>query len=74
MTKSIFASKTFWLNLIAGLITLIGGLNTDLLAAIGINNPTQFMSLMGVLVMFMNFILRMLTNEGVHIITPTDPK
>ena len=71
MSKSIFTSKTFWLNLIAGLIAIIGGLNPDMLMAFGVTNPAHFMQLMAGVVTIMNFILRLLTDTPAHIITPT---
>lgn len=65
MTKSIFASKTFWMNLISGLITLIGLINPELLSAIGISDPAKFLTIMGSVTALLNIILRFLTSQAV---------
>jgi uncharacterized membrane protein len=70
-TKSIFSSKVFWLNLIIGIISVLGLVNPELLSAIGIKDPVQFMTIVGAVTAILNVILRFLTNQP---ITPIGKK
>lgn len=71
-TKSILTSKTFWANLIVGILTILGLFNPELLTLLGIANPIQFMAIVVGLVMpILNIILRLLTNQP---ITPIGKK
>jgi hypothetical protein len=66
MTKSILTSKTFWANLIVGILTILGLFNPELLTILGIDNPLKFMAIIVGLVMpVLNIILRFITNKGV---------
>ena len=61
-SKSIFASKTFWANLLGGLLQVIG------LASGAI--PPQYAPYLAAAQGILNIILRLLTNQPVHIVTP----
>lgn len=56
--KHILKSKSFWLNLIAGIIAILGFISPELLAALGITNPAQFMTIIGAVTALLNIILR----------------
>lgn len=57
-TKKIWESKVFWMNLIAGIITLTGLITPQLLTAFGITNPTHLITIMGSVVAILNIVLR----------------
>lgn len=60
--KSIFASKTFWANIIAGAATLLTVFGFDL----GLDETTQAELVAGVMVA-VNIVLRFVTKEPVSI-------
>jgi hypothetical protein len=64
-TKSIFLSKTFWLNLIAFIISVAELIDPTLCTFIGINDPMKFMAIMGLVVAILNKILRMTSSAKV---------
>lgn len=68
MNKSIFLSKTFWVNLIAGMITVAGIIDPTLLNAIGIDDPTRFITIMGSITALLNIVLRFLTSKSVSLL------
>jgi hypothetical protein len=73
-TKSIFQSKTFWFNLLTGLLGATALIGADQLAQIGINGTLQNQILAGIgVVNFIgNLVLRAITNTAVS--TPLTPK
>jgi hypothetical protein len=64
-TKSIFTSKTFWLNFIVGALAILGLVSPDLLAALHITDPVQFMTIIGAVTAILNVILRMITSQAI---------
>lgn len=71
--KSIFKSKTMWLNLITGILSVVALINPELLGAFGLTAEQQHKILTGVgfLVAVLNMILRMNTTQPVGI-KPTE--
>jgi hypothetical protein len=68
--KSILSSKTFWVNLIAGVVGATVYINPELLGALGIPQETQekILRILGLVVMpVLNFILRLMTNQPVSV-------
>lgn len=65
--KSIFSSKTFIFNVIAGVIGVLTSLGADQLTDLGINGVAQKWVLfaIGLIVMFGNIYLRSITNTPV---------
>lgn len=61
MTKSLFKSKTFWFNLITGLLAV-----SDVLPI-----PVEYQAL---IVALGNVVLRFLTDKAVHVVTPKEVK
>ncbi len=57
-TKKIWQSKTFWVNIVALLVTISGLFTPELLATFGVNNPEKFLSVMGTIIAVANIILR----------------
>lgn len=68
-TKSIFTSKTFWLNLCAFIIAAATYIDPELLTYIGVDPTLQMtlMKLVGTAVALANLGLRMLTNKPVTV-------
>lgn len=66
-TKSIFQSKTFWLNLIVGVLAIIALIDPTILIAFGIPEASQMqvMQVVGVIVAVLNLILRMITGQPI---------
>jgi hypothetical protein len=63
-TKSIFASKTFWFNLVTLLMALVGHFTTDTLAGLGVTSAgvsTVFATILTV----GNIVLRFLSDKPV---------
>lgn len=66
-TKSIFQSKTFWFNLVGGLVGISTMVTGDQLTELGINGVAQKWTMVGIgaVVTFGNIYLRSITNAPV---------
>ena len=64
--KSIFVSKTFWLNFIMGILMVLT--SQDILTILPANSTAIVAAITAVL----NIVLRMLTNTTVTVITPKE--
>jgi hypothetical protein len=73
-TKSIFASKTFWVNLIAGILSAVVYINPELLSALGLDESNQHKILTGIgaLVAILNIVLRSLNGAPVSLTPKAD--
>jgi uncharacterized membrane protein len=69
MKKSIFASKTMWLNLIVAIVAILAFVNPELLTAIGVEEARQkdVLTLVGTVTALLNLVLRAITNKGLTI-------
>ena len=67
--KSIFASKTMWINLIAGILASATYINPELLTAIGFahGTETKVLTAIGAITAILNIILRSLNGSPVSI-------
>ena len=67
--KSIFASKTFWFNLVTGLVGATAFITGDSLTPLGISEVWQhrILALVGVVGFIGNIYLRSITSEPVTI-------
>lgn len=63
-SKSIFSSKTFWVNLLTGIVTA-GGYATG-------NIPPSWAPYIAAAVGTANILLRAITTQPVHIVSPPD--
>lgn len=63
-TKSIFASKTFWINLIMAIVAFTATLSPDLLTALGINSA-KALTIIASVTAVLNIVLRALTSTAV---------
>lgn len=70
--KSIFASKTFYLNAIATILAIITYINPELLTALGVpvGSETKILAGIGFLTAILNIVLRSLNGAPVSL-TPT---
>lgn len=68
-TKSIFASKTFWLNAIAGILATLTLINPELLSAFGISagNEQKVLTGIGAITALLNIVLRSLNGAPVSL-------
>ena len=57
LTKKWYQSKTVILNVLATMLSLLGFITPDLLAAVGLN-PEKFMAIVGAVTAIINVILR----------------
>lgn len=64
MKKSIFASKTFWLNVIMGLLAIIVLVDPSILAIFGVD-PIKGMTIVGFVTAILNVLLRTITSQGI---------
>ena len=62
MKKSLFASKTFWVNVVAMIATISTAFGLDL----GLDEETQ-LAIVGGIMAVVNIGLRLLTDQGVEI-------
>jgi hypothetical protein len=63
-SKSIFASKTLWLNLLGPLFTLLAAHGLAL-------TPDQQLGCVGIVMSGANIVMRLFTNRPVHVVTPS---
>lgn len=70
-TKSIFRSKTLWINLIMAVISFSAVLSPNLLTALGIDS-TRALTIIAGITGLLNIVLRMITNTGVALSVPDD--
>ena len=63
-TKSIFSSKTFWINLIMAIIAFSATISPDFLTALGLNS-TKVLTIVATVTAILNIILRTLTTTAV---------
>jgi hypothetical protein len=64
-TKPIWASTTFWFNLIAGILTVIAPLQAQLVSMLG--SSSKVVTVMGAIVAVGNIILRFKTVQPVSV-------
>lgn len=64
--KSIFKSKTFWVNLIMALLSIGAVISPDLLSALGIDS-TKALTIIAAITAILNMFLRLITNTGIEI-------
>ena len=67
--KSLIQSKTFWVNLIMAVLSIVSLISPDLLSILGLNTA-KAMTILGVVTALLNIILRMITNTGINTIIP----
>lgn len=69
-TKTIFKSKTFWLNLILGILAIIALIDPTILIAFGIPEASQMqvMQVVGIIAAVLNIILRLITGQPVTVL------
>lgn len=65
-TKSIFASKTFWVNLIVGFLAIF---NQEFLTSVGVTGQTQM-----VIITLINLFLRFFTKKEVTVLPQSENK
>ena len=63
--KKWYQSKTIWLNAIALILSFMPLLDENTLIAIGLTNPTKYLTIIGLLTAFLNVILRLITTQGI---------
>ena len=73
-TKSIFKSRTMWLNAIAGIVAITTYINPEMLTAFGISPEKQHsvLTIVGAVTALANIVLRSFTNTAVSV-NPTKP-
>lgn len=66
-SKSILKSKTFWVNLIAGVLAVAAGVNHDYLSKLGLTPEAQgtVLTAVGAVVAILNIALRTITSTEV---------
>ena len=64
MTKTLFASKTFWTNLIMAIIAVAATVSPDLLNTLGINS-TKALTIIATVTAVLNIVLRLLTSTAI---------
>lgn len=57
-------SRTFWINLIAGIIAVFGIVDENLIRAIGITDTTKWVAIMAFIVAVLNILERMLKDNS----------
>lgn len=65
MKKSIFKSKTMWLNAIMALVAVAAFINPELLTALGFSTENQqsVLTIVGTITALLNIVLRMATTK-----------
>ena len=71
MIKSILASKTFWINLIVGALSLLALASPDMLTSLGLNT-TKALTIITTVISVLNIILRLLTKSAIAGTTAAD--
>lgn len=66
-TKSIFKSKTFWVNAIAGLLAMLSLFSHDYLSTLGLGEDLQskVLSTIGAITTVLNIVLRFISNTPI---------
>jgi hypothetical protein len=67
--KSIFESKTFWANTVAGIVSVVILINPEMLVALGYTgeSQTRILTVIGGLTAVLNIFLRTITDSPVYI-------
>ena len=65
--KSIFQSKTFWLNIIAGILGVTTMITADDINKLGLSEhlAQQILSVIGIVTTILNIVMRAITSEAV---------
>lgn len=65
--KSIFASKTLWLNAIMGILAIAAIIDPAFLSSFGVGaeNQVKVLEVIGAVTAVLNIVLRMVTNQPV---------
>ena len=71
-TKSLLASKTFWVNIIMAILAVCATIKPDLLDSLGINSA-KVMTVIIAITGLLNIFLRVLTNTAITGTAPTTP-
>lgn len=68
-TKSIFKSKTLWLNFIMGLLAIIALIDPSILSIFGLDEIHQAnaLKIIGAITAILNLVLRMITGQPVSV-------
>lgn len=74
--KELHKSKTFWLNLLAGIVATATYVDSELLSVFAFSNDDQMkiLKITGIVVSLGNVYLRMITKEPIKKYAPKDKK
>lgn len=64
--KTIFQSKTFWVNFIMALISIGAVISPELLTILGLDS-TKALTIIAAITAVLNMFLRLITNTGIEI-------
>ncbi|KAA5532642.1 hypothetical protein F0919_17835 [Taibaiella lutea] len=63
--KKWFQSKTIWANLLAAVLAMLALVDSNLLTAIGIEDKTKYLAIVGTVTTAVNILLRVVTNKAI---------
>jgi len=63
--KTIFKSKTFWANLLMGLLSILAVINPEFLELIGLNS-VKALTIIGFITSVINIVLRLITTTAIE--------
>lgn len=72
--KSVFKSKTIWMNAILAVVSIIALINPEFLTAVGIDasNQQKVITLLGTVAAILNLFLRFITSDGLQLSSKKD--
>jgi uncharacterized membrane protein len=57
-TKKIWQSKVFWMSIVGGILSILGGIKPEFLTNLGITNTAGVISAIGTIIFVLNIVLR----------------